>query len=527
MIPTRALILAVAAVGSAAMAQTSTASAALPDAREIEPSALISVAGDAPPSGAAAAPLAAPTANPDFQFKSLTATSTTAAPAADTDFQTLIEHYVREGLQGNLGLQAQHLEVERATAALNEARARFLPEVTFEARYTRAEGGRVIDFPAGQLLNPAYSTLNEMLIAQGQTPRFPQVADVSIPFLREREQDTRITIRQPLYAPAIPAAVRAQRAMLDATNFNRMAVARALRRDITVAYVNWLQASAAQDIIAASEALLQENLRVNQSLHDNGKLTQDRVLRAQAELLDVQQQLRQARDQQSQARSYFNFLLNRPLQTPIQAAATPSDHLALQGALEPLWEHALNRRPELAQIERLRTASAEQSRAARMQLWPTLALGVDAGTQGEEYRFGDGYNFAAASLVFTWKLFDGGADRARHHQARVAERRLVLQQEEIVQQIRLEVQQAFERLMTARDSLTTAQARVDAARAAFRIATRKRDEGVASQVEFIDARTALTAAEMNHNITRFEVLARRAELEYATSAGELPLTPGA
>jgi hypothetical protein len=46
-----------------------------------------------------------------------------------------------------------------------------------------------------------------------------------VPFLRSEEQDTRVVVRQPLYAPAIPAAVRAQRALLDASSFNRMAVA--------------------------------------------------------------------------------------------------------------------------------------------------------------------------------------------------------------------------------------------------------------------------------------------------------------
>jgi outer membrane protein TolC len=132
-----------------------------------------------------------------------------------------------------------------------------------------------------------------------------------------------------------------------------------------------------------------------------------------------------------------------------------------------------------------------------------------------------------ASLVFTWRLFDGGGDEARVRQARAAERQVVLRQEEVAQQIRLEVQQAFDRLTTARDSLATAAARADAARAAFRIASRKRDEGVISQVEFIDARSALTSAELNHNVTRFDVLARRAELEYATSTGEIPVEPGA
>jgi outer membrane protein TolC len=138
---------------------------------------------------------------------------------------------------------------------------------------------------------------------------------------------------------------------------------------------------------------------------------------------------------------------------------------------------------------------------------------------------GDGYNFGVASLVFTWRLFDAGADSARIAQARAATRQLVLREEEIAQQIRLEVQQAYDRLETARASLATASARADAARAAFRIASRKRDEGVINQVEFIDARSTLTSAEMNLVITRFDVLARGAELEYATSNGELPIDP--
>jgi outer membrane protein len=442
------------------------------------------------------------------------------------DFETVVENYVAEGLRSNLVLQGETLEVEKAAEALAEARARFFPQLSFEARYTRADGGRVIDVPLGTALNPVYSTLNELLVAQGQPARFPQISDTTIPFLRPEEQDTRLVLRQPIYAPAIPAAVRAQRALLDASSFNRMAIARALRRDITIAYVDWLKARSSVEIVSASEALLRENLRVNESLFRNGKITEDLVLRARAELLDVEQQKREAENLATQARSYFNFLLNRPLQTEIEVTSPPNEAEASEAALEQLWSIALNRRPEIAQLEQLRRASEEQVRIARKQKWPTLSLGIDAGTQGEDYRFGDGYNFGTASLIFTWRIFDGGGDTARVHQARVAERQLVLQQEEIAQQIRLEVQQSYDRLMTARDSLATAAARVEAARAGFRIASRKRDEGVISQVEFIDARSALTSAELNHNVTRYNVLARRAELEYATSTGDLPLDPG-
>jgi outer membrane protein TolC len=454
-------------------------------------------------------------------------TSPATTPPPSEPFDVVIERYIAEGLQRNLALQSETLEVEKAAQALSEARARFFPEVSLEARYSRAEGGREFSLPLGSALNPVYSTLNEMLVAQGQEPPFPGIQDETVNFLREREQDTRVIVRQPLFAPAIPAAVRAQRALLDASSYRRMAIGRALRRDITLGYINWLKARSSVAIVQASEVLLNENLRVNQSLFDNGKITEDQVLRARAELLAVVQQKREIESLRTQAQSYFNFLLNRDLQASIEITNAPASASESARALEQLWASALDRRPEVAQLERLQHASGEQVRIARHRRWPTLSLGLDGGTQGEEYRAGDGYNFGIASLVFTWRLFDGGSDAARVAQARASQRQLILREEEIAQQIRLEVQQAFDRLQTARASLATAQARAEASRAAFRIASRKRDEGVINQVEFIDARSTLTSAELNYVITQFDVLARQAELEYATSDGDLAIDSGA
>ena len=87
----------------------------------------------------------------------------------------------------------------------------------------------------------------------------------------------------------------------------------------------------------------------------------------------------------------------------------------------------------------------------------------------------------------------------------------------------LEVQQAHDGLRLASESLVTASARAEAAEAAFRIASRKRDEGVISQVEFLDARNALTGAQLNLNWTRFDVLQRQADFAFATAADPLNL----
>src|SRR5688572_17647277 len=61
---------------------------------------------------------------------------TQATPAPGRPLAAVIDEYVREGLASNLSLQAQTLEVERATAALDEARARYFPDIGLAARYS-------------------------------------------------------------------------------------------------------------------------------------------------------------------------------------------------------------------------------------------------------------------------------------------------------------------------------------------------------------------------------------------------------
>ncbi len=230
----------------------------------------------------------------------------------------------------------------------------------------------------------------------------------TIAFLRPTEQDTRLTLRMPLIAPAIPAAVRAQRELLGASEYSRQALARGLKRDISVGYLRWLGSVRNQGIVDASVALLNENLRVNESLFRNGRVTQDQVLRARAELLQVTQQSRDAKNLASQAQSYLNFLLNRPLETPLENAEVETNISATTRALAELRQAAIDNRPELSELAHLTRASEAQTSVAKADLWPTLSLGADGGIQGEEYEFGQGSNYSTVSLLLNWTFFDGG-----------------------------------------------------------------------------------------------------------------------
>ena len=449
--------------------------------------------------------------------------SVQVAVAQERPLQSVLDDYVAEAMRSNLALQGENYSVEQAQAALQQARARYLPELSLSARYTVNQGGRDIEFPVGDLLNPVYSTLNEMLVADGGTAQFPTLQNESIPLLRPYEQDTHFSVRQPLYAPAISAGVRAQSALFNASQQQRIGVARQLKRDVTVGYLNWLQAKAAEQIVLSTQDLLAENLRINQSLFDNGKVTQDQPLRAQAELLSIEQQLQQARNDVSQAQSYVNFLLNRELSASLELAEISAHSEAKLLDLPQLRAQAAMQRPELQQLDQGIVAANEQINVARSEARPTLALGVDAGIQGANYGVGSDYNYASASLLFTWKFYAGGGLQAQVDSAKAQARRLQTQHDALNQQIALQVQQATDSYRTATNSIATAEARADAAREAFRIAGRKRDEGVINQAEFLDARVALTNAELNLNVTRYAALIAAAQLDYVTATGVVPL----
>jgi outer membrane protein TolC len=95
-----------------------------------------------------------------------------------------------------------------------------------------------------------------------------------------------------------------------------------------------------------------------------------------------------------------------------------------------------------------------------------------------------------------------------------------LKLEEAQKQIELQVITTMNELSAAEKGIAAAESRLRNARESFRLVNRKYEEGQASQIEFIDARTTLTQAEENLIISRFNYLSGFAEFEKAAAIGE-------
>lgn len=418
----------------------------------------------------------------------------TTAGADTPPVRRIADALVAEALESNLGLAASEASVEQRQAALDAVRAEFLPQLDLQLRYTEADGGRTIDVPA---------------------------LGLNFRFLREREQDSIVRLTQPLYDARLGAERRGAEHAYQAARFGLAAYRAALARDVRQAYYRWLAAREAIGVLEATAGLARENERVNESLHKNGKVTRDLLLRAEAERLQVEQQLLRAHATESLARRYLNLLCNAPLERePEAAAATDADLPRLAAAIPVrdgarLEDAALGHRAELRQLDAGLAAAGESERAARAAFRPQLALAVDAGTQGAEWNYDDHDPYVIASLIVRFNLWNGGGDRAAIRGAHARSAELEANRRLAEQRIRIEVQEALTDLEVAEASLATAARRADAAAAAYAIVAKKRDLGQVPPAEYLDAQRALTEARLNGNVTRYEALSALAQVEYA------------
>lgn len=426
----------------------------------------------------------------------------------------VLRGYIAEGLQSNQGLKQKQLDYASNLSALKEAKGLFFPDVSLNARYTVSDGGRMIEFPVGDLLNPVYSTLN--VLTGSET--FPQIDNQEFPFLRPREHETKLSLVQPIFSSDIihNHGIRKQYTEIARIDVDRYK--RELIREITKAYYDYKKANKLVWLADTSLSLVNENLRVSQRLYENDRVTIDAVYRSESELSKVEVQRAQTNNMLQASKAYFNFLLNRSLDSPIELfTETP---VPVMVSLDEASILAVQNRDELQQIKEYQVLNQRVTSLYRGSNIPGLFGVVDYGFQGEEYSFTGDDDFVMASLVMKWNLFQGTTNHHKVQQSKIEGEKLTELYSETRQKIKLEVINHYYALQAAYESVQSARKQTQTARRAYELITRKYSEGQSSLLELIDARTSLTGAAANSIIAQGAYFSRQADFEYAMGAAD-------
>ena len=177
----------------------------------------------------------------------------------------ILNNYVQEGLKNSQTLKQQTFQLQKAIVALAEAKTLFKPNVNFSTTLSTAQGGRKIEIPIGDLVNPVYTTLNKLT----QTSSFPQIQNSSEQLVPKDFYDVRIKTTMPLINAELKynQAIKQEQILMQHSEIK--VYKRELVKDIKTAYINYLKASEAIKIYENTIKLLREAERVNESLITN------------------------------------------------------------------------------------------------------------------------------------------------------------------------------------------------------------------------------------------------------------------
>jgi len=428
---------------------------------------------------------------------------------------TVLDSYISEGVSQNHGLKQQHLDFSKNLSALKEARGMFFPNISVNARYTVAQGGRIIEFPVGDMLNPVYSTLN-LLTASSM---FPPIENQEFGFYRPKEHETKVSMVAPIFNSDLIYNYKVKEDFAEISKISISRYKRELIKDITKAYYNYQKAYYLAQLADTTIFLVNENVRVSRALFENDKVTIDAVYRSESELAKVEVKKAESKNLLEASKAYFNFLLNRPFEADIELVREEPAPVIL--ALDDAQDKAIKRREELKHLQQYQHLNRNITKMHKGKNIPGLFGVVDYGFQGDDYSFTNEDDFVMASLVLKWDLFQGTANLQKTKQSRIEGEILLEAYAEAEQQIRLDVLNNYYAVLTAYESVLASKKQTLSASRAYTLIYRKYKEGQSSLLELIDARTSMTSASTNSIIAANEYFIRKADLEYATGAIDL------
>ena len=378
-----------------------------------------------------------------------------------------LERALQQALSGNPDARLAQQRIVAAQAGLDQANAAFWPRVQLQSSYS-ASDNPMLAF--GSILNQrAYnSSLN-----------FNDVPTVD-------DLNARGLVTVPLYAGGKNTATRkAASANTEAAKQDNAAVQNALGYEVARAFYTVLKS---RQFIRAAEAgvnSFEANLAVAKKRLDGGTLLKSGVLDIEVRLAQAREDLVRARNSNALATRALRNLLGIETGEFEVADAAPQTRAPDSGDFSG--------RPELTAASHRERAAQEQVTAAKGSYLPRVsAFGSLDYDYGWKYENGGGSYTAGALLQ--WDVWDGKLTRAKVREAnanlessREERRKLRLALDLEVEQARLELKAANERLSVTDQAVAQATESASLTRARF-------EQEMALPKDTIDAETALVAA---------------------------------
>lgn len=426
--------------------------------------------------------------------------------------QSNLDRYIKIGLENNEVIKQKNFDISKSLYALQEAKSMFYPSVGLIANYTIADGGRTIDIPIGDMLNPVYSTLNQITNSNA----FPSLKNQSVLINPNNFYDVKLHTTMPLlnYEIIYNKKIKTQQAALQKIELE--IYQRELVKDIKIAYYKYLQSVQGIRIYENALSIVKENQRINRSLFKNDKINRTAVLRSDNEVTRIQAGLETAINTSKSAKSYLNFLLNQKLDTEIDV----DENIVLPTEL--IAENTSGRE-ELKQLGEAKNINENVYQLTRSNWFPKLGGFADLGFQDFDFRVDKSSRYYFAGLSLEWNIFSGNKNKYKLKQVDEDRKKIDSQIDNVKQQLLLQFEVAQNNLRSALEQYHSDSKQKETAKKYNDDVTKLYKQGLAIYIELLDAQNQVVNTQLNANIALYNSWIAYAELERANASFNLNL----
>lgn len=394
------------------------------------------------------------------------------APAAPLT----LEQALAEALEHNFAIRQARERIRQQDGVITQVTAAALPGVSAAANFQKS----------------STPTIQRGTTSGGSLPVFVPSG---------RNWRTNVTARQDLYAGGgIRAAVTETTLARDAATLQLKATIDEALLDVRLKFYAILLARAQIAVEEQNLVVLQRQLRDVNVRFEVGFVSNFERLRAEVAVSNARAPLIKARNDYRLAVEELRRTMGRTDARP----TVPSDFSlevvgelpaeALEIELSPALARARTQRPELQRLARLVEAAESGVNIARAGFMPTLA--VSAGGElrkGPSEKFSDSLRGWRAGVQGGWNVASRAtAGRVKQAESLVEQAQLTLEETELAVQI--EVRRAVAALTQANELVTATRKSVEQAEEALRVAEVRFKAGTSTQLELLQAQSALTLA---------------------------------
>jgi len=390
-----------------------------------------------------------------------------------------LEDTIKAALDANLDLKISKEETRAAESVRRAEQANFFPTLTANYEYTyHDEERRVVGVIGGP----------DTIIRPTDENRFTAV--ISQPVFNGFSLSNRYEIAKlGLDIATVEETLQRQRITFAAKD----------------AYFSVLRTQKLVRIAEQAVTSLEANEEVSRNFYEVGMIPLNDKLRAEVELANARQDLIVAKNQLEIARANFNTLLRRGTTTIVELEDVTAFEPFVM-SIEDCQAEAKDNRPELTIADFQIQLANREIRLARGNFYPTLNVSGTYFRNETGFLIGSGDPIGFVTEPDGWDLqavasFDfwmWGPTRHGVREKLSRRSQAELEQKRAIDNIRLEVKQAFLRTKDSESNIFTVQKAVDQAKENLRITEERYKEQIAVLRDVIDAQTLLTRTLSNY-----------------------------